>query len=115
MCTWPQLVLTVPLFWLHVYTVFGLAGCPVRIRADCGSENVTIAACQMLLQHHHHDRYSGPNSFVFGSCIRNTVSTSILITLFHATHSGQRIESWWSRLRCFKTDWWINLFKVFCL
>ena len=102
MCTWPQLVLTVPLFWLHVFTVlllFGLAGYPVCIRADCGSENVTIAVCQMLLQHHHHDCYSGPNSFVFGSSIRNTVSTSILI---------------WSRLRCFKTDWWINLFKVFC-
>ena len=85
MCTWPQLVLTIPLFWLHVIVVWP---CRVScIRADCGSENVTIAACQMLLLHHHHDRYSGPNSFVFESSIRNSVSTSILITLFHATHS----------------------------
>ena len=24
----------------------------------------------------------------------------------------KRIESWWSRLRNFKTEWWIQLFKV---
>eukprot|EP00731_Ephydatia_muelleri_P002690 Em0001g2690a len=47
-------------------------GCPTRIRADCGSENVSIAACQMLLRHQHHDCYAGSNSFVFGSSIRNT-------------------------------------------
>ena len=68
MGTWPQLVLTVPLFWLHVYSVIVVWPCRA-IRADCGSENVSIAACQMLLRHHHHDRYSGPNSFVFGSSI----------------------------------------------
>ena len=57
------------------FLYFGLAGCPTRIRADCGSENVSIAACQMLLRHQHHDCYAGSNSFVFGSSIRNTVST----------------------------------------
>ena len=51
-----------------------LAGCSTHIRADCGGENSSIAACQMLLCHQHRDHYAPSNSFVFRSSIRNTVS-----------------------------------------
>eukprot|EP00731_Ephydatia_muelleri_P017855 Em0010g953a len=71
-----------------------LKGCPSRMRSDHGTENTIIALCQMVLRHNHTDHHAGCNSFVFGSSVRNT-----------------RIESWWSRLRAFKTSWWIDLFK----
>eukprot|EP00731_Ephydatia_muelleri_P038026 Em0632g3a len=64
------------------------------MRSDHGTENTIIALCQMVLRHNHTDHHAGCNSFVFGSSVRNT-----------------RIESWWSRLRAFKTSWWIDLFK----
>ena len=54
------------------YSLFfdiALVGCPTCIRRDCGSENISIAACQMLLCHQHRDHYAASNicNFVFGS------------------------------------------------
>ena len=46
----------------------------MRVRSDCGSENTTIATCQMAFRHHHTDCYAGSNSFIFGSSVRNSVS-----------------------------------------
>eukprot|EP00731_Ephydatia_muelleri_P013068 Em0007g378a len=79
----------------YLTAVFQLGGCPARMRSDHGTENVTIATCQMAFRHYHGDRYAGANSFIFGSSIRNC-----------------RIESWWSRLRNFRMEWWIDLFKT---
>ena len=57
---------------VHACTI--LSGCPARMRSDHGTENVTIATCQMAFRHYHGDRYAGANSFIFGSSIRNCVS-----------------------------------------
>eukprot|EP00731_Ephydatia_muelleri_P030947 Em0022g461a len=79
----------------YLDAVVKLEGCPTLVRSDCGTENVLIATCQMALRHKHDDQFAGDNSFIFGSSVRNT-----------------RIESWWSRLRSFRSDWWIDLFKT---
>ncbi|KAL5506500.1 hypothetical protein EMCRGX_G008155 [Ephydatia muelleri] len=81
----------------HFYlrAVLKLAGCPTLVRADCGTENVVAALCQMVLRHEHPDTNAGKYSFLFGSSIRNS-----------------RIESWWSQLRKSRNDWWINFFKT---
>eukprot|EP00731_Ephydatia_muelleri_P003305 Em0001g3305a len=55
----------------YLTAVFQLGGCPARMRSDHGTENVTIATCQMAFRHYHGDRYAGANSFIFGSSIRN--------------------------------------------
>ena len=57
--------------------------------------------------------HAGCNSFLFGSSVRNMVGyfTGGQFVLMN-TATPQRIESWWSRLRVFKTTWWIDLFKV---
>ena len=47
-----------------------LSGCPARMRSDHGTENFTIATCQMAFRHYHDDRYAGAHSFMFGSSIR---------------------------------------------
>ena len=86
-------------------------GCPTLLRSDYGTENTSIATCQMMFRHPHRDRYAGPNSFVFGSSIEFVVSLSGHILIEHDVYY-KRIESWWSRLRIFKTEWWIQLFKV---
>ena len=49
------------------------------MRSDHGTENVTIATCQMAFRHYHGDRYAGANSFIFGSSIRNCVFIYIYI------------------------------------
>ena len=40
------------------------------------------------------------------------MSLSGHILIEHDVYYKRRIESWWSRLRNFKTEWWIQLFKV---
>ena len=57
-------------FYLELYT----AGCPTLIRSDCGTEDVSIATCQMAFRHDHDDQFAGGSSFIFGSSIRNTVN-----------------------------------------
>ena len=51
-----------------------IVGAPCIVRSDRGTENISIAACQMALRHHHRDDHSGPRSFIFGSSVANTVS-----------------------------------------
>ena len=50
-----------------------LSGCPARMRSDHGTENFTIATCQMAFRHYRDNRYAGAHSFMFGSSIRNCV------------------------------------------
>ena len=44
------------------------------MRSDHGTENFTIATCQMAFRHYRDDCYAGAHSFMFGSSIRNCVS-----------------------------------------
>ena len=64
------------------FLYFGLhtSGCPTLVRSDCGTENVSIATCQMAARHEHDDQFAGGNSFIFGSSIRNTVSMMCIVT-----------------------------------
>ena len=63
-------------------------GCiPYRVRTDCGTENVNLAALQTFLSRR-------INAHVYGS-----------------SPSNQRIEAWWSFLRRSRSQWWINLFE----
>lgn len=62
---------------------------PRRIRTDCGSENVFIAAAQTFFR-----RDDDEKAHIYGS-----------------SHHNQRIEAWWSQFRHMKTDYIINFFK----
>ena len=42
-------------------------GCLSRLRSDCGSENVVLAAVQLYLRRSHEDQYSGLNSHIYGT------------------------------------------------
>lgn len=68
-------------------TVSRVGGYPARVRTDCGTENVTIAAIQ---------------SFVTGSPSNHLYGTS---------PGNQRIEAWWSFFRRYRSQWWIELFE----
>ena len=57
-------------------------GCPSIVRADCGTENTTLAATHMSLRHKHQDEFSGNKSFRFGSSTTNTVGF-LFIYVFH--------------------------------
>lgn len=56
------------------YTNFITQGVPSIIRSDCGTENSSLSACQMLLRHEHDDEFKGHKSFRYGSSTTNTVS-----------------------------------------
>lgn len=64
-----------------------LKGCPFKLRTDCGTENVLIAANQCHLRQTLH-------AHVYGTSQHN-----------------QRIESWWCYLRKMRTQWWIEYFN----
>ena len=53
----------------------------MRIRSDCGTENTCIAKCQMTFRHDGTDQYAGPNSFVFGTSVLNTVCYNIVAVI----------------------------------
>ena len=53
----------------------------MRIRSDCGTENTCIAKCQMTFRHDGTDQYAGPNSFVFGTSVLNTVCCNIVAVI----------------------------------
>ena len=42
-------------------------GCPSRIRTDCGSDNVVLAAIQSYLRRNHPEEYAGLKSHIFGT------------------------------------------------
>ena len=69
-------------------------GCPSRVRSDCGSENVVLAAIQSYLRRSHQDQYSRLNSHIYGT-----------------SHSIQRIECWWPHYRRYRSTGIIIFFK----
>ena len=62
-------------------------GCPQKVRSDCGTENVNVAALQIFLT-------GRTGTHVYGSSPAN-----------------QRIEAWWSFFRRNRAQWWIDLFE----
>ncbi|XP_054896807.1 uncharacterized protein LOC129366793 [Poeciliopsis prolifica] len=77
-------------------TVSCVKGCPERIRADRGTENICVEQMQIFLRQNHTDSFAGDKSFLYG---RST--------------SNQRIEGWWSTLRKQSAQFWMNLFQTF--
>ena len=68
-------------------------GCPVRIRADLGTENGHVCQMQNALRWDHGDQFA-KKSFIYGSSNHN-----------------QRIECWWSFLRTHQAQYWMDLFQ----
>ena len=64
------------------------------IRADMGTENVSVAAIQRFFRRADDDGFAGEKSFLYGKSVSN-----------------QRIEAWWSILRRSCTNWWIKYMK----
>ncbi|KAF3853851.1 hypothetical protein F7725_014539, partial [Dissostichus mawsoni] len=71
------------------------SGCPERIRADRGTENVSVEEMQMFLRRNHPDSFAGERSFLYGRSTAN-----------------QRIEGWWGILRKQSAQFWMNLFQT---
>ena len=69
-------------------------GCSSRICTDCGSGNIVLAATQSCLRRIHPDEYAGLKSHIF-----------------RTSHENQRIESWWSQYRRYRSTDIINYFK----
>lgn len=67
---------------------------PRVIRADLGTENVTMEIIHRYLRDGYDDSQSGENSFRYGKSTCN-----------------QRIEAWWSMFKRLGAGWWINFFK----
>ena len=65
-----------------IRTVSNIGGCPERIRAGRGTENVCVRDVQIFLRRNHTDSFAGERSFLYGRSTAN-----------------QRIEGWWSTLR----------------
>ena len=73
-------------FYLNCIKKHG--SCPRTLRMDKGTENIYCEDLQTF--------FTGRNnSFIYASSTRN-----------------QRIEAFWSRLKKFRTSWWIDLFSV---
>ena len=108
----PSLNICTPGFKRRLCYVF-VIGCPTLLRSDYGTENTSIATCQMMFQHPHRDRYTQQLCVwkLHKEYCKFVVSLSGHILIEHDVYY-KRIESWWSRLRNFKTEWWIQLFKV---
>ena len=70
-----------------VQTAEQFGGYPCRVRTDCGTENVTVAAIQ---------------AFVTGSTDTHVYGTS---------PGNQRIEAWWSFFQRNRSQWWLELFQ----
>lgn len=66
----------------------------MRVRSDCGTENVVLSAMQCYLRADGIDQWAGDKAHVYGSSPAN-----------------QRIEAWWSFLRRSRSSWWIDLFQ----
>lgn len=77
----------------YIDTVKNLGGCPRCIRADMGTENVEVKAMQTFLKEQNRQNYQCP-PFLVGKSPAN-----------------QRIESWWSILRKYNVQFWLNLFN----
>lgn len=88
--------------WMHAYTtnndphviasyftnaVGQTGGCPMKVRADMGTENVIVEQLQTFLR-------NDQNAFMYGRSVNN-----------------QRIEAWWGILRRECAQFWINVFE----
>ncbi|KAI4829487.1 hypothetical protein KUCAC02_023527 [Chaenocephalus aceratus] len=78
-----------------IKTVSGIGGCRERIRADRGTEQVSVEEMQMFLQRNHPESFAGERSVL---CGRST--------------ANQRIEGWWGTLRRQSAHFWMNLFQT---
>ena len=79
-------------YYLKYVQTHGITACVIR--ADMGTENVSVAAIQRFFRRGDGDGFAGQKSFLYGKSVSN-----------------QRIEAWWSILRRGCTDWWINHMK----
>lgn len=79
----------------YIETVKERRGCPQRIRADRGTENVAVEQMQMFLRRAATDDFAYHRSFIYGSSNHN-----------------QRIESIWSILRKENVQFWMNFFQT---
>ena len=57
---------------------FIVSGTARRIRADCGTENLNIAAIQRFFRRNDMDAFAGQKSFQFGKSTSNQVKTIII-------------------------------------
>ena len=67
---------------------------PKKVRTDCSSENVIVAAAQCFFRRNGADTFAGEKAHIYGS-----------------SHSNQRIEAWWSHFHRCKSGYIINLFR----
>lgn len=70
----------------YMDSVGQVGGCPAKVRTDCGTENVVLAAIQSTIV--------GRGAHVYGT-----------------SPSNQRIESWWSFFRRNHSQAWIDVFE----
>ena len=79
---------------LFLDAVISLEGCPMLVHTDCGTENGIIAAMQSFFRASGDDAFADEKAHIYG-----------------LSHSNQRIEAWWSFLRCNRSGFWIDFFK----
>ncbi|CAB4472822.1 unnamed protein product [Rhizophagus irregularis] len=79
------------IIWIYVVVFLGII--PHVIRADLGVEYNLMALVQMLVHENHNDVRAGSLSWRYGN-----------------STSNQRIEAWWSFLRKYISQFWIELF-----
>jgi len=70
------------------------SGCPARVRADLGTENVCIESIQQFLRRDDQDGFAGDRSYMTGK----------------STHN-QRIEWFWGLLRKEMSQYYMDLFR----
>ena len=67
---------------LYLNCIAEMGVVPKKVRTDCGSENVIVAAAQCFFRRNGADTFAGEKAHIYGS-----------------SHSNQRIEAWWSHFR----------------
>lgn len=73
MCFFAKVSYCYTLVAVSIYPPGICVGVPTLVRSDCGTENSSLATCQMLLRHDHNDQFKGEKSFRYGSSTTNTV------------------------------------------
>ena len=95
-----------------------IGGCPRLLRSDRGTENARISFLQPFLRRHGQDSLAGENSYRYGKSVYNHIcinlSAYIHCDCVHTkiSISFQRVEVWWSSLKKWCLQWWINFFKA---
>lgn len=78
-----------------IESVVNEAGCPRRVRADQGTENVMVRDLQTFRSWNHQDGLADEKSFAYRQRVAN-----------------QRIKAWWSILRKECAQFWMNTISV---